>query len=227
MSLKQVFDKFAHTYDSARMQLVPCFEDFYGTAVHLIPYGVYDHFHALDLGAGTGLLSLFVSEAYPKAKLTLMDISDDMLAKARERFSSLPERFDFITADYAADELTGKFDVVMSALSIHHLSDPGKALLFQNIYRVLSDDGIFINADQVRGETEVTDRIYREKWLLDVRKNGVSESDLVSAFERMKEDKMATLNDQLCWLKGAGFQQVNCWYKNFSFVVYGGRKKCE
>lgn len=33
---------------------------------------------------------------------------------------------------------------------------------------------------------------------------------------------MATLDIQLRWLEAAGFQNVDCWYKNFSFTVFGG-----
>jgi tRNA (cmo5U34)-methyltransferase len=40
----------------------------------------------------------------------------------------------------------------------------------------------------------------------------------------MKEDKMATIADQLRWLEEAGFQSVDCWYKSYNFAVYGGRK---
>jgi len=45
-----------------------------------------DPFAALDLGAGTGLLTSLILNKFPKAKLTVLDISEEMLAKARERF---------------------------------------------------------------------------------------------------------------------------------------------
>jgi tRNA (cmo5U34)-methyltransferase len=40
----------------------------------------------------------------------------------------------------------------------------------------------------------------------------------------MKYDRMAPLNTQLRWLEEAGFQDVDCWYKNFSFAVFGGHR---
>jgi trans-aconitate methyltransferase len=39
----------------------------------------------LDLGAGTGLFSALIAYSFPGARITLLDVSDEMLARARER----------------------------------------------------------------------------------------------------------------------------------------------
>ncbi len=222
-AIKTAFDTSANTYDSARRQLIPCFDDFYGTALALIPYQPDDYFSVLDLGAGTGLLSALISERFPNAKMTLMDISEAMLAKARIRFLGESNRFKFVTVDYS-EELRGQFDVIVSALSIHHLADNCKATLFQRIYDALPTGGLFINADQVLGATSVIETVYRRTWISEVKNCGVSDTDLKAALERMKEDKMSTLEMQLDWLKKSGFDTVNCWYKNYSFTVFSGQK---
>jgi tRNA (cmo5U34)-methyltransferase len=221
---KLAFDEAAQTYDQARRQLIPCFDEFYTTVLGLIPYKSQDSFRVVDLGAGTGLLSQFIAEQFPNARITLVDISDAMLAKAKERFSGSLEHFNFIEADYS-EQLNGEFDVAVSALSIHHLTDTHKSKLFNNIYRTLSKGGIFINADQVLGSTSEIDKIYRDTWIEQVQGRGVSSIDLNAAKGRMKEDKMSPLEAQVIWLRGAGFEGVNCWYKNYSFVVYSGQKE--
>lgn len=99
-----------------------------------------------------------------------------------------------------------------------------KAALFRNIYRILGNRGICINADQVKGETEAIDLVYRDVWLRQVRKSGISVDDFQAARERMKTDRQGTLEDQLGFLRSSGFNEVNCWYRNFSFSVYSGRK---
>lgn len=88
--VKAEFDRAAKTYDSVRRLTIPCFDDFYGTVARMIPFGRDDAFDVLDLGAGTGLLSALLHERFPKARLTLVDISDEMLARARERFVGAP-----------------------------------------------------------------------------------------------------------------------------------------
>jgi tRNA (cmo5U34)-methyltransferase len=51
---------------------------------------------------------------------------------------------------------------------------------------------------------------------------GVSQEDLKTAQKRMEYDCMTPLDVQISWLEAAGFQNVDCWYKNFSFAVFGG-----
>lgn len=221
--VKTAFDEGAQTYDRARRQLIPCFDDFYGTALALIPLRPHANFRVLDLGAGTGLLSFLVARKFPLARITLLDISQEMLDKARERFAGIEERLEFAAGDYA-DGFTGQFDVVISALSIHHLTDPQKIRLFKNIYEALPDGGIFINADQILGPTPHIEQVYQDTWLRQIQNLGVSDADLNAALERMKADKMAPLESQLDWLQQAGFNPVHCWYQNHRFAVFSGQK---
>ncbi|MFA6900363.1 MAG: class I SAM-dependent methyltransferase [Desulfurivibrionaceae bacterium] len=222
-AVKTAFDEAAQTYNRARRQLIPCFDDFYGTALALIPHQPEAHFRVLDLGAGTGLLSLLVAKKFAKARITLMDISQEMLGKARERFAGMAERLEFVAGDYA-DGFEGQFEVIISALSIHHLTDARKIKLFKNIYDALPDGGIFINAEQILGPTPHIEQVYQETWLRQARALGVSDADLNAALKRMKADRMAPLDSQLSWLQQAGFISVHCWHQNHRFVVFSGQK---
>jgi tRNA (cmo5U34)-methyltransferase len=224
MLVKTLFDKAAQSYDQSRRQLVPCFDDFYGTVLELIPFDRQAPLQLLDLGAGTGLLSALVAEVYPQAEITLVDISEAMLNKARERFAAQKARFRFLALDLAQAALPGQYHGVMSALSIHHLPHEAKQALFREIYHKLLPGGIFINADQVLGPTPELEQAYKAAWRRQVRARGVSEATLAAALERMKEDQEAPLADQLAWLSEAGFQQAHCYYQHYFFAVYAGYK---
>ena len=224
MNIREGFDKGAKDYDSARKQLIPCFDEFYGTAIDLVKFQNKESIKVLDLGAGTGLFSSLVFQRYPKAEFVLCDLSTAMLNEAKERFSVNDIEIEFITKNYSSEPILGKYDLIISALSIHHLTAQEKEDLFSKIFSSLNDNGLFINADQVLGETPLIENIYRSDWLKQVKEKGVSELSLNLALGRMKEDKMSTLSEQLTWLKNAKFSEVNCWYKNYSFVVYSGRK---
>lgn len=215
----------ARRHDRARRQLVPPFDDFYGTVVESIPHEREDAIRVLDLGAGTGLLSALVVRAFPRARITLLDASPEMLRVARRRFADEPERFEFRVVDYARESLPGEYEAVVSALSIHHLDGTGKRELFRKVYGVLlCDGGVFVNADQILGSTPEIEARYRETWLRRVRERGVGETDLAAALARMEEDRASTLEEQEAWLEEVGFRQVDCPYKNYGFAVYGGRK---
>ena len=224
MKLKEGFDKGAKDYDSARKQLIPYFDEFYGIAVDVLPFDESEHIKVLDLGAGTGLFSHLVSQRYPKAEFVLCDLSGAMLEEAKSRFSTCEAKVEYVTKNYATEQIDGKYDLIISALSIHHLTDLEKKSLFNKVFLSLNDNGMFINADQVLGDTALIEHHYRNEWLKQVKAKGVTEASLALALERMKEDKMSTLSQQLTWLKSENFINVNCWYKNYSFVVYSGSK---
>ena len=72
---------------------------------------------------------------------------------------------------------------------------------------------------------EAIEKVNHNKWLEQARALGATEQELAASLERMREDRMAPLDDQLQWLREAGFAEVTCWYKNYSFIVYSGMKR--
>jgi tRNA (cmo5U34)-methyltransferase len=221
------FDEAAPDYDRGCRRFVPDLDGFYGAVVEGLPFGRNEELRVLDLGAGTGLLSAVVAETFPAAKITLVDLSVEMLRVARRRFAGQPGRFEFRVMDYARKPLPGRprgFDLVVSALSIHHLTHGDKRETFEKVHVSLASGGRFVNADQVAGETPEAERAYHEDWLRHVPEAGVPEEDLTAALLRMKAYKNATLQAQMVWLREAGFEEVECFYKNNRFAVYGGRK---
>ncbi len=226
-----VFDEAAEGYDRTRRLLVPGLDGFYGAVFGLVPFGRDEPVRVLDLGAGTGFLSAMVAERFPRSRVTLVDLSVEMLRVARRRFAGRSAgdagRFEFRTMDYARKPLPGGprgYDLVVSALSIHHLTDGDKRELFEKIHDSLADGGHFVNADQVLGETPEEEARYGEWWFGRVREAGVTEEDLALAVARMRADKNATLKAQPGWLEEAGFGSVRSAYRDHRFAVYGGRK---
>ena len=218
------FDSWAGEYDRSRRQLIPCFDGFYHAAVEQLDAHPQAPISVLDIGAGTGLLSARILEHFPRALMTLQDSSAAMLVIAQERFKAHKEQVTYLQHDYRLELPSGPFDAVVSALSIHHLTETEKIDLFQTVYGVLGSNGIFVNADQVLGETPAEEKFFRESWLAEVRAAEVSEADLEAALERMKADKMSTLRTQLSYLRSVGFQDVRAVFQDKSFVVYRGRK---
>jgi tRNA (cmo5U34)-methyltransferase len=223
-AVRKAFAAGADSYDRARRKLVPCFDDFYRTALELIPFKPDDRFEVLDLGAGTGILSGMIAEAFPKSRLTLFDVTPEMLMIARARLKPLGKRVRFVTADFAAAAQSKSYDAVVSALAIHHLPDSGKRHLFGDVFKFLTPGGAFVNADQVAGDTVASDRRSREMWMKRARELKIAERDLEAALERMKQDLPATVGQQLVWMREAGFIDVACSYRNLIFAVLSGVK---
>lgn len=69
-----------------------------------------------------------------------------------------------LAGDYSRVDLGGPYDLVCSALSIHHLVPEYKHRLFERVCQALSPGGLFVNADQAEGETPYFTERYREYW---------------------------------------------------------------
>lgn len=108
--------------------------------------------HFLELGAGTGRLSRFVKLCFPKARITLLDLSDPYLDKAKQRLADL-DRINFIQGDAAhlpfQDE---QFDLVYSCFLFHELPLDVRKKVFAESARVLKKQGYLGVIDSVQSQ---------------------------------------------------------------------------
>lgn len=99
----------------------------------------------LDLGSGTGVSAEHVLLVHPGATLTGIDSSPEMLVHARRRLPGAT----FLVSRLEDPLPEGPFDLVVSALAIHHLDDRGKANLFRRVASALAPGGRFAFLDVV------------------------------------------------------------------------------
>lgn len=218
MSLVDIFNDYSEDYDRNRRTFIPCFDQFYGSAISVLQFST-DSPKILDIGAGTGLLSSFVLSKYPKAEITLIDQAENMLELAKERFAGIPQ-IKYIKADYTEYCFSEKYDAIISALSIHHLEDEKKKKLYYDCFARINKNGIFVNAEQVQSPfPEIEDKMI-SMWHGYVKKSDISLEELEAYYVRTGFDKTTTLNKQLDWLLDAGFTQADCIFKYLNFAVF-------
>ena len=165
------------TYLAEMAAEVPGYEDLQEAVVAAT--GSVRATRVLELGTGTGETALRVRALHPEAEWVGIDASEPMLARARERLPDAELRLQRLE-----DELPpGPFDLVLSALAVHHLDGAGKRELFSRVARVSVPGGHFVLGDVVvpaAGE------------------EGPIEID-------WEMDKPDSVEDQLAWLREAGF----------------------
>ena len=166
------------TYLAEMAAEIPGYEELQ-EAVVAATLGV-DAGRVLELGTGTGETAMRVRANHPGADWVGVDASEPMLARARERLSGADLRLQRLEDELPA----GPFDLVVSALAVHHLDGPGKRDLFLRIARVLRPDGVFVLGDVVVPPSGQPGPIYID-WVMDT------------------PDSVA---DQLAWLRAAGFE---------------------
>jgi tRNA (cmo5U34)-methyltransferase len=102
----------------------------------------------LDLGTGTGETAARILELHPGARLVALDASEGMLEVARERLPS--DRVEGCLVQRLEEPLpSGPFELVVSALAVHHLDAAGKRELFGRVARSLRPGGRFALGDVV------------------------------------------------------------------------------
>lgn len=216
--IKSKFNDAAAKYDEQRKLFIPCYDDYYGVVQSFLKHKRIKAKTVLDLGAGTGLLTKFVMEILPHASYTLIDLSEKMLEIAKSRFSDC-HNLNYELKDYISNYPHGKFDLVVSALSIHHLQEDVKKNLYERIYDSLNDNGYLINLDQFNADSEDVNNFYTDCWYDFIQQNGINESDIKSWLQRRELDKENSISESIQMIKSVGFNGVECIYQYMKFGV--------
>ena len=100
--------------------------------------------HVLDLGCGTGAVSLLLAKRQPAARIVGLDPDAKALARAAEKSLAAGASIDW-QKGYAgrAPYPAHSFDHVLSSLMIHHLKSEEKQAAFRDVKRLLRPGGAF------------------------------------------------------------------------------------
>lgn len=139
----------------------------------------------LELGVGTGVTSRRVLDRHPGARLVGIDESPAMLDHARPAVPGA----DLRVARLQDPLPEGPFDLVVSALAVHHLDGPGKANLFRRLAAVVVPGARAVVADVVVPDDP---------------------ADAVTPIDG-EYDTPSSVAEQLDWLGDAGFRASVAW----------------
>jgi cyclopropane fatty-acyl-phospholipid synthase-like methyltransferase len=100
---------------------------------------------ALDVGGGTGRLSILLAHRIGSAVVT--DPSAGMVQVAVQRIeeAGLADRLRAVQADLATDQFSGSYDVAWSSMALHHVRDLDE--LLRSVAELLVDGGRLAIAD--------------------------------------------------------------------------------
>lgn len=223
MGIEEQFNIVAKEYDGNRRKFIPCFDDFYGNTTRFIASNIPYPQRVADLGAGTGLLSQFWFGHFPLAEYVLTDVAEEMLDVAKRRFLG-KDNVTCIVQDYTDKLPDGLFDVMMSALSVHHLEDEDKMFLFHRIYDRLPENGLFVNYDQFCAGQMEMEKWYNSYWESQLATSGLTKKDITLWLERKKFDRECSVEQEIEMLSRSGFPIVKCVYAYQKFAVIVAKK---
>jgi tRNA (cmo5U34)-methyltransferase len=196
------------------------------TLVSLLPFERSAAIQVLELGAGHGVLTTQVLDAFPLARVLALDLQPVMIEEGRRRLAGYGERiryrqWDLEQPDWAADA-DGPFDAAISSLAIHHLQRQRKAALAHQVFARLRPGGVFLNLDYV---TPASDNLVQRYKHAEESTNGHHPHSHGGHSQNLGSDHaMDSLFDQLDDLRTAGFLDVDVFWKRLGLALFGGTR---
>jgi SAM-dependent methyltransferase len=187
----------------------------------------------LDIGAGDGASSALVRRVFPDAEAVLVDYSEPMLGRAEERLGPAGEgRWQAVRGDLREPAWTqalppGPFDLAVSSYAIHHLPASRKRGLYAEVHDLLAPGAMFVNLDFVLISGPLAG-LFDEQMAASAvaleHQHGGSRSDEEVEREILaddSDDQPDTAEDQLSWLRNAGFEPAELHFKWAEAAIFG------
>jgi tRNA (cmo5U34)-methyltransferase len=186
----------------------------------LLPFAPDQRFRYVNIGAGHGPFDELVLERYPHAHATLVDGSAGMLAYARRQLERFGDRTSYVQADFSASDWRaqagGPFEAAVSCIAIHNLFD-ARAIraVYRDVYDLLGDGGVFFNLDYMRMPSAALQPLAAWAYA-----DEAADFMMGGGGGHMP----GTADEQVAWLREAGFAPADCLWKEFRVALVGGLK---
>lgn len=219
------FGGMTDSYDSLIRRAVPRYDEMIARLVDYLPPASE---RILELGCGTGNLSLLLAERYPNSAITFVDAAPEMVDVTRERlemaFPQSTTESEFLVARFEDLDLQGaEYDLVVSSISLHHVRD--KQTLYRTIRAGMKDGGHFCFADQLRGSPEENHEINWQQWLAFCRQpDNCSDEEVTSLLDHAAaHDHYTPLAEHFALLSNVGFVSLDCVWRNLIWGIITAR----
>ncbi len=215
----EYFGAMVDRYDSLIRRAVPRYDEMIDRLVDFLPRTAP---RTLELGCGTGNLTLRLLQRDPLATVTTVDAASEMTAITARRAAAIDAGARLRTLTARFEELNfpaASFDLVTSCMSLHHVRD--RAPLYRSLRAWLAPGGAFCFADQLLGATDDIQRVMWERWLEFCRLPGHCTADEIKSLtdHAAAHDHYEPLSAHLDTLRAAGFSMVDCVWRNHMYTV--------
>jgi len=183
----------------------------------------------VDLGAGTGALSLRCLEVRPQAGLVAVDADPEMLAVARARLEGAGEGMGkgrlgairFLEGDFLEVALPPA-DALVACLALHHVpTERAKRHLYRNCFTALRPGGVLVSADIFTALDPALAARQRAAWLAHLERSFTPAEARAHMEQWAGEDTYFPLVQEVEWLGEVGFHPEVVWRRD-GFAVLAG-----
>lgn len=190
---------------------------------HLIPFPSDAPLRVLDLGAGFGVVTAAVLDAFPHAQAVLVDRSSPMIAAGAEYLSAYAGRYHYLRADLGdgrlPDGAEGPFHAVVSSLALQYVPPEGKRALFRECAQRLAPGGCLLALTLAGAPDPVLQQHYDQAAERGRQARGEPPWRGEPGGRRWQPQ---SVDEHLALLQGAGLLHVDCFWKQLGMVLVGG-----
>jgi ubiquinone/menaquinone biosynthesis C-methylase UbiE len=212
-SMEEFFTSRVKIYDDHMLTEVEGCKEGYIHLANLLPENINT---LLDLGCGTGLELETIFNRFPKLNVTGVDMTPAMLEYLKKKYYNkdiVLKQGNYLTLDLGFQE----YDAVISFQTLHHLTHEEKKKIYKKIYDACKPGGCYIECDYMVLTQEEEDILYRENQKLRAEQD-------INIDEICHFDTPCTVENQLQFLKNAGFLEVNMVWRQENTTMIVGRK---
>lgn len=217
----------AAEYDGFIRRVVPRYDEMTDRLLDSLPAAPR---RVLELGCGTGNLSLLLADRLPGARFIFVDGAPEMVEATRLRLSAaapeVAERSTFLNGTFETLELeTGSVDLVVASLSLHHVAD--LAPVYRMLARGIAPGGEFRSADAIRAVDLRLHTLHLERWEAFWREgDGLSAEEIASVKDHVaRHDHYEPLSQHFRMLEAAGFSRTDCLWRDGLFGVMAAARE--
>jgi tRNA (cmo5U34)-methyltransferase len=208
-------------YEALMRRLIPGYDQQRDLVLALMPSDRDAMLRVLDLGCGPGLMAARILEAFPSARLTLFDLTSEMIDECRSRLHDR-DRVCYHVGDFRTDDFGHGYDVIVASLSLHHLSISERPGFAQRAFASLSPGGCLIAVEAIVDESPAVRERQYKLWRRHMTEQG---EDGNAWFEKHREkDHPVEMPTWLATLSAAGFTDVGCFWRYLNFAIVSARR---
>lgn len=175
--------------------------------------------HVVDVGSGPGAYLIPFLRAFPNARATWIDVSEEMRGLAADELAEFDGRITYVIADAERlDEVAVEpAQVVLSSRALHHFSPESLQRVYRAAFDLVTPGGFVINLDHVgaRGNWEQALRSIRGQFT-DERKKAIK--------PHRHDYPLAPAEDHGAWMEEAGFGPFDTPWRLFYTALIVARK---